>query len=861
MKTRTLLPALAVVCLCAGMQAQVSNPVGFGQAERWNDGWEFSLDSVEWRPVTLPHDWSIEATPSDTLASCTGYLPGGVGWYRKAFSRPSSVSLQPDSLKSDSLKSDSLQSDSLQSASLYPSASLQPEPARFYVCFDGIYNRSTVWLNGHELGYRPNGYVSFCYELTDHLSADASTPDTLLVRVDHSRQADSRWYTGSGIWRDVWMVKAPDVHLAQWGTTYRLLSLSDKEAMVQVESAVEGADDDGSYSVAFAFLVGDSVVAEQTAGVSSGKALSMLRLPKPHRWDLDSPYLYTFRAQLRRNGMPVDCTAYRAGLRTLRFSPDEGFFLNGRNVKVKGVCVHHDAGVLGAAVPREVWERRLQVLQAMGANAIRCSHNPQNPDLYDLCDELGLLVIDEASDEWEYPKRKWLRGWNKGEPGFEGSADFFAEWIDRDVADMVRRDRNHPCVFLWSIGNEVDYPNDPYSHPVLDGDGSAISQPMYGGYKPDAPRAERIGEIAQRLAGVVRSVDYTRPVTGALAGVVMSNQTAYPEAVGVVGYNYTESRYQTDHDAYSQRIIYGSETGVGYDAWLAVRNNRHIFGQFVWTGLDYLGESGAWPSRGLGTGLVDFAGFLKPRGHFRQALWATQPVVYIGTYPDRQPRRRGGEEGDSTRVRRPWLSIEALDMWNYSDEGQNIRVVCYTNTPQARLLLRREATPDSVEVVGQLTPYDPSTGIITWVVPYAPGELTCEGCDAQGNPLATYAVRTSGEAVGLRATLLARSATLAQVLVEAVDAQGNRARTSMAPVACTLTGDARLLGMENALNFDMTAPQAPVKMLGQGRLVAYVALGATPALDATDSAPSAPVTVTFTSEGLAPATLNLRAVE
>jgi hypothetical protein len=809
MKTLSLLPVIAVVCFCAGVQAQVNNPVGFGQAECWNDGWEFSMDSIEWRPVTLPHDWSIEATPSDTLASCTGYLPGGVGWYRKGFTS-GAVS------------------------------------QRAYVCFDGVYNRSTVWLNGHWLGYRPNGYVSFCYELTDHLNKADDRPDTLLVRVDHSRQADSRWYTGSGIWRDVWFVKAPEVHLAQWGTTYRLLSLSDKEAMVQVESAVEGADDDGGYAVTFAFLMGDSVVVEQTSGVMSGKALTMLRIPQPQRWDLGSPYLYTFRAELRKNGSPLDSTAYRAGLRTLRFTPDDGFFLNGQNVKVKGVCVHHDAGVLGAAVPREVWKRRLEVLQEMGANAIRCSHNPQNPDLYDLCDELGLLVIDEASDEWEYPKRKWLKGWNKGEPGFEGSADFFAEWIDRDVADMVRRDRNHPCVFLWSIGNEVDYPNDPYSHPVLDG--SSISQPMYGGYKPDAPRAERIGEIAQRLAGVVRSIDYTRPVTGALAGVVMSNQTAYPEAVGVVGYNYTESRYVTDHDAYPQRIIYGSETGVGYDQWLAVRNNRHIFGQFVWTGLDYLGESGAWPSRGLNTGLVDFAGFLKPRGHFRRALWAADPVVYIGTYPDRQPRRRGGEEADTTRARRPWLSMDAADTWNY-DEGQNIRVVCYTNTPQARLLLKRAATPDSVEVVGEMTPYDASTGMISWAIPYAAGELVCEGCDAQGNAVARYAIRTSGDAVRLRATLLAQSATLAQVLVEAVDAEGERAKRSMVPVTCALGSGARLLGMENALNFDMSAPQAPVKMLGQGRLVAYIALDATPA------------TVTFTAEGLEPATLNLRPAE
>jgi len=795
------------------MVAQVNNPVGFGEATLWNDGWEFSTDSAEWRPVTLPHDWSIEATPSDTLASCTGYLPGGVGWYRKGFVLPAS-----------------------------------DETARHYVCFDGIYNRSTVWLGGHMLGYRPNGYISFCYELPPR-----GTADTLVVRVDHSRQADSRWYTGSGIWRDVWLVAAPEAHLAQWGTTYRLLQMAGKEAVVQVSTSADGTRDGDSYAVRFTFLDGDSVVASAETPLSTGVAQTMLRIPNPRCWDVSSPFLYTFRTELLRNGVTTDATSYRAGLRTLLFTPDEGFFLNGRNLKVKGVCVHHDAGVLGAAVPRDVWRRRLLELKKMGANAIRCSHNPQNPDLYDLCDELGLLVMDEASDEWEYPKRKWLKGWNKGEPGFEGSYDFFAEWIDRDVADMVRRDRNHPSIFLWSIGNEVDYPNDPYSHPVLDG--TSISQPMYGGYKPDAPRAERIGEIALRLADIVRRIDYTRPVTGALAGVVMSNETAYPEAVDVVGYNYTENRYLTDHEAYPRRIIYGSETGTGYDQWKAVRDNRHIFGQFVWTGLDYLGESGAWPSRGLGTGLVDFAGFMKPRGRFRQSLWADEPMVYVGTYPERQPRRRAGGEGDAAPApaRRPMLSTDAADMWNYQD-GQDIRVVCYTNTPQARLL-RRASAPDSVEVVGELKPYDPETGIITWLVPYAAGELVGEGCDASGNPVVRYAIPTTGDAVRLRATLLSQTTALAQVLVEAVDAGGHRVRMSMAPVTCTLDGAGRLLGMENALGFDMSAPQSPVKMLGGGRLVAYIAPGEG---GAGAGAPAAPVVVTFAAEGMEPARLTIQ---
>ena len=286
-----------------------------------------------------------------------------------------------------------------------------------------------------------------------------------------------------------------------------------------------------------------------------------LKVSKPHRWNLDNPYLYTLKTELLANGKRIDGSETKVGLRTLEFDANKGFALNGNWMKVKGVCLHHDAGVLGAVVPPEVWERRLNNLKGIGVNAIRMSHNPQAPVLYELCDRLGFLVMDEVSDEWEFPKRKWVQGWNVGTPSYDGTFDFFEEWIERDVTDMVRRDRNHTCIFLWSIGNEVDYPNDPYSHPVLDG--AKINQPMFGGYKPDAPDAMRIGTIAKRLAACVRAVDTSRPVTGALAGVVMSNETEYPDAVDVVGYNYTENRYDQDHATYPDRIIYGSETGSG----------------------------------------------------------------------------------------------------------------------------------------------------------------------------------------------------------------------------------------------------------------------------------------------------------
>ena len=793
---------------CLGLEtfAQVS----FGTPDKFNDDWCFILaddstamkpgyDDSRWRQLTLPHDWSVESAPSQELASCTGYLPGGIGWYRKTFR-------------------------------------VDDDAARYYIYFEGVYNRSDVYLNGHLLGHRPNGYVSFMYDLTPYLNREGD--NVIAVRVDHSRYADSRWYTGSGIYRDVYLIAAPDVHLSLWGVAYRAAKLTDRSATIEVDVAVDNHTAQSQQVQAritmfdaegkqVASAVKNATVAANSTNCQQSTVNCQLR--NPHRWNLDDPYLYTLRVELLSGGQVIDKTEVRAGLRTLEFSADKGFALNGVNMKVKGVCLHHDAGVLGAVVPPEVWRRRIESLKAMGANAIRMSHNPQAPIVYDLCDELGMLVMDEGSDEWEFPKRKWIKGWNKGEPGYQGTADFFEEWIERDITDIVRRDRNHPSVFLWSVGNEVDYPNDPYSHPVLDG--SSISQPMFGGYDPKRPHAERIGKIAKRLAACIRAVDSSRPVTGALAGVVMSNETEYPEAVDVVGYNYTEDRYDTDHKKYPNRIIYGSETRSDFSAWKDVRDKEHIFGQFIWTGTDYLGESGAWPSRGLHTGLLNFANYAKPRGKFREAHWSTTPMIYIGTY-----NRGRGRWGDH-------LSIDAFDSWNYRD-GQLIRVVCYTNTAQAQLKLNGE-------VIGEMRPYDDTSGMIHWNVPYAPGTLTAEGYDAEGTLQATYTIHTSGRPYSLRATLLEPEVSAhggtAQVLVEVLDEEGHLVKLADNMVSCQVSGPARLLGLENSDNRDMTHPKARQRRVYQGYPVAYV--------EVTDAKP---VTLTFSAPLLQDAVLEIQ---
>lgn len=800
---KKILSTLITSAVAALAMAQVS----FGDASLFNDQWLFNqgdesaavnsdFDDQKWRKLDLPHDWSVEGRLSPTLASCTGYLPAGIAWYRKHFT--------------------------LTNGKISDTILTKDANARTYIYFEGVYNRSEVYLNGHLLGVRPSGFASFLYDMTPYLQEG---DNVISVRVDHSRIADSRWYTGSGIYRDVWIISAPEVHLAQWGTGYSATKITDSQATVAVEVAVDGASSAKSGLLVKVEIVdaNGKSIAKRSApikAVEDSKTTLNLNVPKPHRWSLSDPYLYTIKTQLIMGGKVIDGNEIKAGLRTLTFDANKGFALNGNWMKVKGVCLHHDAGTLGAVVPEAVWERRLIKLKEIGVNAIRCSHNPQAPVLYDLCDRLGLLMMDEASDEWEFPKRKWVEGWNVGTPAFDGTYDFFEEWIDRDVTDMVRRDRNHPSIIMWSIGNEVDYPNDPYSHPILDGGNAVINQPMFGGYDPKRPNAERIGKIAKRLAACVRSIDTSRPVTGALAGVVMSNQTEYPEAVDVVGYNYTENRYDEDHQAYPDRVIYGSENGVGYEAWTSVRDKEFIFGQFIWTGTDYLGESGRWPSRGLHTGLLDFGSFPKPRGHFRASLWCETPVCYAGTYINRPMPQRGN---------RVWISTEATDTWNY-ENGQEVRVVCYTNAPQAKLMLNGKQ-------VGDMKPYDMSNGIIYWDIPFEAGDLRAVACNKEGLEIASYTIQTSGRPYELRARFDNVTGTttsdvaicckdgINHIVVEVFDENGHIVKLADNNITCTVEGPAQLLGLENSDNTDMGDYRDNQQRVFQGSLLTYIRNG------------------------------------
>ncbi|HWV73279.1 MAG TPA: glycoside hydrolase family 2 TIM barrel-domain containing protein [Pseudosphingobacterium sp.] len=748
----------------------------------FNDQWKFhlgdvaegavvSFDDQKWQAVTLPHDWTIAGPFSKQWASATGYLPGGIGWYRKTFQLPK-----------------------------------EAEKTKWTIYFDGVYKNAEVWINGHHLGKRPNGFISFYYDLSPYLK---SGNNVLAVKVDHREFADSRWYTGSGIYRNVYLLKQNPLHIATWGVAFTTPQVTDQEAKGHVRIQLE--NDNASRAAAEMEIMlldgsGKVVAKEEKEVMLSGdkqqEVQTTFTLAKPRRWSVDSPYLYTLAVKVGTNGKTVDEYQEKVGFRTFRFDADKGFFLNGRNMKLKGVCIHDDAGALGVATFENVWRRRLKTLKDGGVNAIRMSHNPHADFFYSLCDEIGLLVMDEAFDEWEFGKNKWIAGWNVGVPGKDGYYKHFKDWAIQDVKDMILRNRNKASIILWSIGNEVDYPNDPYSHEVLSG---GNNPQIYGkGYLPDHPPATRLGALSKSLADAAKSIDTTRPITAALAGVVMSNTTSYPSNVDVVGYNYQEYRYAEDHVKYPSRIIYGSENGMQYKAWLAVDTNDYISGQFLWTGIDYLGEAGKWPNRSNGAGLLDLAGFPKPEYYFRQSLWSEEPMVYIGTSPV--------PDGDDNGI---WSHKKADPIWSAAYGAQQ-RVTAFSNASEVELFLNGKS-------FGRKAKKESNTGFIYWDIPFEEGKLEAKAYNGD-TVLTKDEIRTSKKAVKLIYQRLETDPTapLKEILITAVDENNNPVFAANDTVDVQVNGQAEFRGMENGDHQNLTSYSSPTNSLFKGKVLIYI---------------------------------------
>ncbi|MFT3933525.1 MAG: glycoside hydrolase family 2 TIM barrel-domain containing protein [Chitinophagaceae bacterium] len=751
----------------------------------FNEDWKFykgdaigadkkSFDDKEWRQVILPHDWSIEGPFDEQWASATAYLPAGIGWYRKTFEVPSTMLSK-----------------------------------NIYLYFDGVYKNGEVWINGNYLGKRPNGFIPFQYELTKYLNKSGN--NTIAVKVDHTEFADSRWYTGSGIYRNVYLIATNPVSIDLWGVGFSTPIVNKEKAIVKVTVAITNHNNTAAEIIVKTSVIdkkGKQVATgSQTIKTNAGKSANAaidLSIPNPALWSVAQPQLYTLRTTLIAGGKQIDNDVQQIGLRRFRFDADKGFFLNDEKLKLKGVCIHDDAGALGVAVPEEVWIRRLRILKEAGCNSVRLSHNPHADYLYNLCDSMGLLVMDEAFDEWEIGKNKWIKGWNVGKPGNDGYHEYFKEWADRDVKDMVLRSRNHPSIILWSIGNEIDYPNDPYTHEVLN---TGNNPQIYGkGFLPDHPAASRMGEIAKQLVQVVKENDTTRPVTAALAGVVMSNETAFPDALDIVGYNYQEFRYADDHKKYPNRIIYGSENGQGLNAWTAVTDNEFISAQYLWTGIDYLGEARQWPSRSSEAGLIDLAGFKKSEFYFRQSLWTDEPMIYIGTssIAKNNNNRRGNRNAAPT--------------WNYM-QGDSVQVNCFTNCDDAELFLNGQS-------LGRKSLAETKNKSISWATVYQPGELLVKGYK-KGNELSHYTLKTAQEPSSIK-VIADKNAfdknkkQLTHLEISIIDKNGTIVYTAENEITIDIDGPAKLLGLENGSSTSHEDYKSNKHKTLHGKLLAYI---------------------------------------
>ncbi len=804
MKTLFLLgiaELIACAVLASAPPSQAAAPPAARTTHSFDAGWRFSqgdyadamsapFDDSAWQTVSVPHDWSSDGPFSRDYGSGNGFAPGGIGWYRKHFSLPAA-----------------------------------DQGRKLTIEFDGVYDNSEVWINGQFVGRRPYGYSAFVYDLTPFVSFRGE--NIIAVRVDHSRFADSRWYTGSGIYRHVRLQMTSPLHIATWGMSVTTPAISPASAQVRIETTVvNDGPKPASYSVTSSVqdAAGHEAASQTSSGTlaagESGPTVQNVRVAHPALWSLAAPTLYTLHSRVFVGGVLQDDTVTPFGIRTLKFDPDQGFLLNGIPTKLKGVCIHHDAGSLGAAVPDGVLERRLRLLQEMGVNAIRTSHNPPAPELLDLCDRLGLLVMEEAFDEWTPSKNKWVQGRNSGPPSKFGYAEFFSEWSVRDIQDMVRRDRNHPSVIMWSIGNEIDYPNDPFSHPVLGNN-----------YRPLNPRAENLPILARPLIDAVKELDTTRPVTEALAAADMSDAVGLGEMLDIDGYNYQESRYPEDHEKYPKRFLYGSETSHSYDAWAAVRDNAYVGGQFLWTGIDYLGESDGWPQRASGAGLLDLCGFKKPLGWFRQSLWSDKPMVYLCA----APAKENGADGQGRRRR-------VTESWNWP-AGSTVTVSCYSNCPEVRLTLNGT-------VVGTKSQADAVAGVITWSLPYAAGTLQAEGL-REGHVVSTFILQTAGAPSRLRlvpdtTSLSAGGRNIGHVEFRVVDAQGVRVPDAALPITFALSGPAALLGVGNGDINDTQSGKGLTHDTYQGRGLAIV-----------QATGSGPVTLSAIAPGLPPAAVTL----
>ncbi len=778
------------------------------------DAWQAWCEDDDWESVTLPHDWSVHMPFSKEYSSGTGYLAGGIGWYR--------IRVTPD-------------------------AAWQGKQIRIH--FDSIYKNSRVWCNSTYLGERPNGYISFGYDVTDCFRFDAD--NIISVYVDRREISDSRWFTGSGITGKVTLTISENIYPADNGIFFHtpraddnsadyeivndLVNATGKSSMITVTNVI--FDDTGK-------LVGEAVSQTTILARASMRVTNTGTIQTPKLWSPEAPNLYTVKTYISYQ-KSYQVHEMKVGIRSFRFHPDRGFFLNGKPYLFKGVCLHHDAGCLGAAVPCEVWWRRLAKLKKMGCNAIRMSHNPHTPELYTLCDVLGFFVIDEAFDEWEGPKNKWWQGHNVYPPKNQGYYTAFPAWHERDLTDMILRDRNHPSVILWSIGNEIDYPNDPYCHPsfvsmpgsCVTGNNDANKPEAERMYNPARPNAERLAVLAKHLCDIAKTVDTTHPVTLAAAFPELSAKLGFIDAVDVAGYNYRENLYAEHHLSFPDKPFLGSENGHGFREWRAVTDNDYISGQFLWTGIDYLGEAHGWPIHGSGAGLLTLAGFEKPGYYRRQSFWSDEPMIHLTTV--RETDSCVTSWGETAADACACEFAASTESWNYC-AGETVTVKCYTNLSSIELSLNGNSLGTYEK--------DADKDCILTTVRFEPGTLTAKGTENDTN--VSHSLYTAMAACQMKIQeyrlnkeardIIAESAgcrnPIHQLEVTLLDSNGRRVYHD-STLLHVHVDNGTLLGIENGDLADVTEYTANYRRAYRGQLIVYVA-------DNGDTTAATPLTVT-----------------
>lgn len=788
----------------------------------FNPDWEFALmqetgGQTSWRELDLPHDWSIEG-PFDKENPATpggGALPGGKGFYRKTFV-------------------------------LDPATTGK----RVFLEFDGIYRDSKVFLNGNPVGHRPCGYASFSYDITPFLHPPG-TENTVEVTVDNSKQPNSRWYTGSGIYRNVRMVLTSPVHIPYSGTFVTTPEVSAEQALVKVNTRISHSDGlpEEVYLLTKIVDAAGRTVAEDCLLVEpgSGEETSVdqrLTVKRPSFWDVDTPHLYTVESLLLQNASVIDDYRTTFGIRTFRFTADSGFFLNGRPMKLLGVCLHHDLGALGAAFNRRAMERQLLLLREMGCNAIRTAHNPPAPELLDLCDRMGFLVMDESFDVWR--KRKSTYDY----------AMFFEEWYEKDLADFIRRDRNHPSVVMWSVGNEV---LEQWSNPAADTldlqQANLLLNFLSGDQTQLTDELPFDALLTKKLVEIVKELDPTRPVTAGCNEPAPHNNLFRAGAMDIIGFNYHEKdyinvprhfpgipfvatettsslqargfyqmpsdsvrkepgewwlTYDTPHHLCSAYDNMHAPWGNTHEsAWINVRDNDFISGMFVWTGFDYLGEPTPywWPSRSSYFGIIDLAGFPKDVYYMYQSEWTDTPVLHVFPHWN-------------------WSDGETVDLWVYYNRADSVEL--FLNGASLGI---RKKTPEQLHTL--------------WRVAYEPGTVTAVSY-SEGKEYLRRSITTAGEPAGLKLTadrnvLDADGYDLAFVTVEVLDARGNPVPYADNRISFGIEGPAVIEAVDNGSPISHEPFRANERKAFHGKCLVIVRAGKE----------AGPIRLTATSEAFA----------